>query len=178
MGTQPRRPGMPRKLAAFVLAALFGTGVALGAGGGSAVKLTAKLTAAQEVPKQSVTVTGGSGTFAATLSGRRLSWRLTFSGLSGPALAAHVHLGKAGVAGAVAVPLCGPCASGAHSATTVSAAVSAALLHGGAYVNVHTKKNPNGEIRGQVSADGATSAPAGAGTQPATTTSSGYGYGK
>ena len=33
---------------------------------------------------------------------------------------------------------------------TVSKSFLAAMKAGNAYVNIHTKKNPNGEIRGQV----------------------------
>jgi hypothetical protein len=41
-----------------------------------------------------------------------LTWKLTFSHLTGSAAAAHIHGGKAGVAGPVLVPLCGPCKNG------------------------------------------------------------------
>ena len=93
---------------------------------------------------------GGSGRFTGTLTGRSLKWKLTFKGLTGPASAAHIHLGKRGVAGAVAVPLCGPCRSGVHGKTRVTASVAKALKARGAYVNVHTAKNPDGEVRGQI----------------------------
>jgi CHRD domain len=80
-----------------------------------------------------------------------LAWRLSFSGLSGPATAAHVHLGVQGQAGAVSIPLCGPCSSPNRGVASVTPAQATALLHGGTYVNVHTAQNPGGEIRGQVS---------------------------
>jgi hypothetical protein len=79
-----------------------------------------------------------------------LAWRLTFSGLSGPATAAHIHLGIQGQAGAVAITLCGPCSSTSRGSDTVTQAQATALLHGSTYVNVHTTKNGNGEIRGQI----------------------------
>ena len=96
------------------------------------------------------TATGGAGRFTGTLTGRSLKWKLTFRNLTGPAAAAHIHLGKRGTAGPVAVSLCGPCHSGVHGKTKVSAKVARALKTRGAYVNVHTAKNPNGEIRGQI----------------------------
>ena len=81
-----------------------------------------------------------------------IAWRLTFSKLTGRALAAHIHSGVRGKAGPVIVPLCAPCRSGARGRATVGASVLNALEAGGTYVNVHTRKNPLGEIRGQISA--------------------------
>lgn len=137
---------------AALAATLVLAGLGLGAGSAGTTKFTATLNNAQEVPTPSAT--GGSGSFTATLKGRSLSWKLTFKKLSGPALtpatAAHIHVGKRGAAGPVAVPLCGPCISPAHGKSNVSASLAKTLKTGGAYVNVHTVKNPNGEIRGQI----------------------------
>jgi hypothetical protein len=135
--------------AAFAGAGLFVAGLGLASSNTLPASLSARLTAGAERPQPRVTV-GASGRFTATLAGSLLAWRLTFSGLSGKALAAHVHLGRVGVAGPVVVPLCGPCASGAHGAVKVSMKVRLALLSRSAYVNVHTSKNPAGEIRGQI----------------------------
>ena len=74
---------------------------------------------------------------------------LTYSRLTGNALAAHIHMGKPGVAGPVVVPLCGPCKNGQTGKVHISKAVISALEGGKAYINVHTKKNAAGEIRGQ-----------------------------
>ena len=127
-------------------------------GNATTLSLTAKLNAAQEVPKPKAGA-AARGTFAAGLvrsgAGGTLSWRLTFQALSGKAGAAHVHLGKRGKAGAVAVSLCGPCRSGARGTAKLNAKTVKALLAGGAYVNVHTAKNPAGEIRGQVTTSSA-----------------------
>jgi hypothetical protein len=163
--------------AAVVAAGLFVTGLGLGASGTSPVRLTAKLAARGEVPAPKAAVRA-TGLFTASLSGRSLTWRLTFSRLTGRALAAHIHLGKAGVAGPVAVPLCGPCASGAHGKVTVTSRVRAALLARGAYVNVHTAKNAAGEIRGQVVRGIASTTSTGqAGTTTSGTTTDDGGYG-
>src|SRR5438876_7902733 len=128
-----------------ISAALFATGLGLGASGGTSVRLTAKLAARHETPAAKAAARAY-GLFTATLSGRSLTWRLTFSRLTGKALAAHIHLGRVGVAGPVVVPLCGPCISGAHRTVTLTAKVRAALLAGTAYVNVHTVRNMAGEI--------------------------------
>jgi hypothetical protein len=114
------------------------------------------LRAAQERPKPKGKLAKAKGTFTATITRTGTSgviaWRLTFSKLSGRAIAAHIHSGARGKAGPVIVPLCAPCRSGAHGRATVAASVLDALESGRTYVNVHTKKNPAGEIRGQVAA--------------------------
>jgi hypothetical protein len=165
---------MRRLLLPFLAAAALSlSGFAL-AGGASPLRLTARLDATQEKPAPHAAARA-TGLFTATLSGRSLTWRLTFARLTGRAVAAHIHLGRLNVAGPVAVPLCGPCVSGAHGKVTLTARVRAALVGGGAYVNVHTAKNPGGEIRGQVAGPhGAMPAPPQ--TTSGTTTSGGYNY--
>ena len=117
-------------------------------------KLSATLNAKNEIPKQAVKTPAAVGKFVGTLtesgSSKTIKWTLTFSKLSGPAVAAHVHMGKAGKAGAVIIQLCGPCKSGAHGTVKVTEKIVKAIESGGTYVNVHTAKNPAGEIRGQV----------------------------
>ncbi len=170
--------GMNRRFALAVPVAVAGfafAGLSLGAGA-DGLTLNARLAPGQETsaPKAAA---HASGLFVASLSGRTLSWRLVFSRLTGKALAAHVHLGKPGVSGPVAVPLCGPCLSGAHGRVTVTARVRTALLTGGAYVNVHTAKNPGGEIRGQVGRRGVMQPGHTVTAEQTTTSSGGYGGG-
>ena len=81
---------------------------------------------------------------------RRLTWRLTFSHLTGSALASHIHLGKPGKAGPVAITLCGPCKNGQKGVSTATKPQFKAIESGSAYVNIHTKKNAAGEILGQI----------------------------
>jgi hypothetical protein len=116
----------------------------------STISVNAKLSAKQEVPAQVVKDTKARGVFSGKLVGSKLTWKLTFSGLTGQATAAHIHLGAMGKAGNVAIPLCAPCKSGVHGKATLSASLKKALAHHKLYVNVHTAKNPNGEIRGQL----------------------------
>ena len=109
-----------------------------------------------ERPKPKGNVRRAHGAFTATITRTGTSgvivWRLTFAKLSGPAFAAHIHSGARGVEGPVIVPLCAPCKSGAHGRATVNESVLNALQSDRTYVNVHTKKNPQGEIRGQLGA--------------------------
>jgi CHRD domain len=54
----------------------------------------------------------------------------------------------------VLVPLCGTtpaCKSGVSGSITITAAMKTAIKSHLLYVNVHTAKNPAGEIRGQIS---------------------------
>jgi len=114
-------------------------------------KLKAALTIGQEKPIPKGTRLGASGRFTATLKGTTLTWRLTFTHLSGPATAAHIHKGARKVAGPVVIPLCGPCMSPVTGGpTTLTADEVKDLLAGRYYVNVHTAKNLGGEIRGQI----------------------------
>jgi Cu/Zn superoxide dismutase len=59
------------------------------------IRLTAALTAADEVPAPTGDVTAARGAFTVTATrsatGATLTWQLTFSGLTGPAAAAHIH---------------------------------------------------------------------------------------
>ena len=140
-----------------VLAAGIWTGLSAaeqGAESATTTGFTARLNAAQEIPKPTGVRAGAQGTFAATLvrsgSGGKLSWRLNFQGLTGKATASHIHVGVRGRPGAVRVALCGPCRSGARGSASVNAATITALLAGKTYVNVHTARNAAGEIRGQI----------------------------
>jgi CHRD domain/Copper binding proteins, plastocyanin/azurin family len=122
-----------------------------------ATQLAAPLTKKQIV---GTTVgTRGSGSFFATLTrnssgSAALNWNLAFANLTGPATAADVHLGMPGRVGAVVVPLCTSCQTGSKGSADVPGSALQALLSGRAYVDVHTKRNPGGEIRGQLAVQG------------------------
>jgi hypothetical protein len=81
---------------------------------------------------------------------KKLSWKVTFSGLTGPATAAHFHgPAEAGKNAGVAVPIPGT-ASPLEGSATLTDAQAADLTSGKWYVNIHTAANKSGEIRGQV----------------------------
>jgi hypothetical protein len=145
-----------KKLAPMIAlgaAALAVSGVATGATHTKSMTkmtFTAVLNVGQEKPVPKGTKSGAAGKFTATVSGTTVTWKLTFSHLTGQATAAHIHAGKKGVPGPVIVPLCGPCTSPASGTGTVTAAQLTQMKNGGTYVNVHTAKNGGGEIRGQI----------------------------
>lgn len=111
----------------------------------------ASLSAAQVTPHPKGAMAGATGTFSATLTGTTLKWKLTFSHLTGRAVAAHIHLGARGKNGIALIALCGPCKSPmSGTANSVTDDVAALMAKAGAYVNVHTNKNAEGEIRGEI----------------------------
>lgn len=138
---------MPNKTLLATLT--LGAAIAL-AGPAFAEKLHAKLDGKAEVPANT---SAGTGTAdidydAAT---KKLSWKLTYSGLSGPATAAHFHgPAEAGKNSGVAVAIPNATSSPVEGSATLTDAQPADLLAGKYYVNVHTAANPGGEIRGQV----------------------------
>ncbi len=95
-----------------------------------------------------------------------LAWRLELSGLSSRstsrAVEAHVHAGRPGTVGPEVIRLCGPCPPHARGSTTLPASIARQISGsdfwpGGperAYVDVHTRRNPRGEIRGSLAEHG------------------------
>jgi hypothetical protein len=85
-----------------------------------------------------------------------LQWTVTYSGLSGPAIAAHFHgpvsyLGLTAEENApIQVGTPGNLASPFHGIAQISADQAKDLKDGRWYFNVHTNKFPAGEIRGPV----------------------------
>jgi hypothetical protein len=140
--------------AAWFVAFLLGVGGVAAAATASPLRLNAGLTPGQEVPRQVFKVSSAAGKFSATLkpskNGHRMYWRLTFSGLSGPATSAYIHEGGRGKRGIAYVYLCSPCISGAHGNRLFAVYDLRLARQGRMYVNVRTPKNPAGEIRGQV----------------------------
>jgi hypothetical protein len=79
-----------------------------------------------------------------------LKYKVTYSGLSGPATAAHFHgPAVAGANAGVVVPFTSP-ATPIEGTATLTPAQAADLMAGKWYANVHTAANPGGEIRGQM----------------------------
>ncbi len=127
------------------------------------VTYTASLNAANERPTPNGSAATGTATY--TLTGNSLSYVVSVSGLTGPAIASHIHVGPATASGPVIVPyVTGSVASGNVAAGTIDLtqpisngtssitgdSLKVLLNNGGAYTNVHTDLYKGGEIRGQI----------------------------
>jgi hypothetical protein len=119
------------------------------AGPAFADKMKATLDGKSQVPPNTSAATG-TADIDYDAASKKLSWKLTHSGLSGPPTAAHFHgPAEPGKNAGVAVPISNT-ASGSEGSATLTDAQAADLTAGKYYVNVHTAANPGGEIRGQV----------------------------
>ncbi|MCJ2013927.1 CHRD domain-containing protein [Methylobacterium sp. J-076] len=131
--------------------ALLGLGLAFltVTGAQAAEGFRAALTGASEVP---ATESKGTGEVTASYDAatKRLSWKGSYSGLTGPVTAAHFHgPAKAGENAGVLIPVDAK-ASPFSGEATLDEAKAADLEAGKMYFNLHTAANPKGEIRGQV----------------------------
>lgn len=141
----------------------------------------AELSGFQEVP--AIVSTGSGRVRVFIHDDTLVSYELEFENLEGAVLQSHIHLGQTSVSGGIMVWLCGtdtnpgpagtpPCGgptSGAAARAITAADVIGpagqgvspgefaefllALRTGNAYANVHSTRNPSGEIRGQLRGD-------------------------
>jgi len=103
-------------------------------------------------PASGVTSSGkGSATASLDTTTKMLTWTVDYSGLSGPASAAHIH-GPAdpGANAPIVVPFTGNLATPIKGSATLTDAQIQQLEAGKWYVNIHTEANKGGEIRGQL----------------------------
>jgi hypothetical protein len=161
--------------ATAVVCALGVGGVAVAGGGGEPFEGT--LTGYEEVPAVS---TGASGRFDARVRVHdgKISWKLSYAGLTGDVQQAHIHFAQRDVNGGIAVFLCSnlgngpadtqPCPPAPATITGTARAddvvgpedqgiapgelpeVIAAMQAGLTYANVHSSTFPAGEIRAQL----------------------------
>lgn len=131
------------------------------------LSFSATLTGSQEVPPNASAATATATILVDTVA-QTLLVNESFSGLSGPATASHLHTAPPGVAGPIILPFAVvPSATSGSFSDTLTAAdlinqgtsgisTFAQLLDrieaGNTYVNIHTANFPGGEIRGQVHA--------------------------
>jgi len=110
----------------------------------------ATLSGAQEVPPKP-----GSGNGRAEVqfnsATHLLTWKVTYGGLTGPAVGAHIHgPAAAGQNAGVMIPFTAVDAQPIVGQATITPAQASELAAGRLYVNIHTAQSPGGEIRGQL----------------------------
>ncbi|WP_342394619.1 CHRD domain-containing protein [Sinorhizobium numidicum] len=111
------------------------------------LKFRADLRGSSEVPPADSAGTG-TGDVAVDTETKKLTWTVNASGLSGNPTAAHFHgPAAAGENADPVVDISGAIASGSADITDQHLAD---LQAGRWYLNIHTEKFPDGEIRGQV----------------------------
>ena len=113
-------------------------------------KANATLSASSEVPANT-SAGAGEANISIDTASDKISWTITYSGLSGPVTKAHFHGPAAvGANASVALPIEGDLLSPIKGEATLTSEQKTQLLDGKWYVNLHTAANPDGEIRGQV----------------------------
>ena len=114
------------------------------------VHYKANMTGPVETPP---TDSKGTGAVDATYdtATKTLTWTIDYSGLSGPATAAHFHgPAPAGKPAPVEVPIKGALESPIKGSATLTDAQAKDLMDGMMYFNIHTAEHKPGEIRGQM----------------------------
>ena len=133
----------------MAIAALF-TLAGLASAAAAEETYTAKLDGPSETPP---TTSAGTGNVEAKYdpATKMLTWTITYSGLTGPAIAAHFH-GPApvGKPAGIMIPLTGSLESPIKGSATLTAEQAKALTDGQMYFNIHTAAHKPGEIRGQM----------------------------
>ena len=132
--------------------AMLATALALGYASAATETFKGTLSGASEVPP---VTSKGAGTASVNLdtATKQVTYNVTYTGLTEPAAAAHIHCGAAaGANSGVAVALgAGPtAASPIQGSGAMTDAQLADLQAGKCYVNVHTDANKGGELRGQL----------------------------
>jgi hypothetical protein len=113
------------------------------------MKFTTELKGAAEVPPTDTAATG-SAEVSVDTDAKKVTWTVKVDGLTGDATAAHIH----GPASATekAGPVIDMSASIMQGSGDITEAQMADLKAGKYYLNVHTAKFPDGEVRGQLEA--------------------------
>jgi hypothetical protein len=114
----------------------------------------ARLTGKDEVPPVNTQATGMTK-FQLGADGKEINYDLTVTNLDG-FMMAHIHKGKAGENGSPVAPL--QMGKGKITSSDLKGPLAGKQIsdlvdlmkNSGAYVNVHTQQNQNGEIRGQI----------------------------
>lgn len=145
-----RRQATRLSLAAILVAAAALSGCSMMERQSNLVAFTTQLRAGNEVPPNT---SQGTGSVDAVLNKdtNLFRWKVNYTGLTGPATAAHFHGPAAvGANAGVVLPWPSPIRSPLEGSATLTPAQAADLLAGRWYANIHTAANPAGELRGQM----------------------------
>lgn len=116
------------------------------------ITFTVPLTGAAQVPPVK-TAGHGSAHLTYDEKTRHITWSVSYAGLSSPVTMAHFHLAPPGKNGKVVLWLTKKGAkikSPFTGSATLTPAEAKAFMAGDLYINIHTKKHPAGELRGQI----------------------------
>ena len=144
---------MHRRSAAVLLAIIAVAMIAFAPPVHAVQRFTTSLSGAAEVPGPGDPTGSGSASITLNRGLGEVCWSISVSGLTAPALAAHIHEAPVGVAGDIVVTLSPPDADGTSSGcTTEDRALVKEIAKNpeGFYVNVHTSDFPGGAVRGQL----------------------------
>jgi hypothetical protein len=114
------------------------------------------LTGAAEVPGPGDADASGTAFITLNQGQGEVCFDLSWAGIDGTVTAAHIHVGPAGVAGDVVVPLFAGSLAGTDSTSGCVSGVSEELIKAirqdpaNYYVNIHSDVFPAGAIRGQL----------------------------
>lgn len=146
-----RRQAIRISLAAIAVVAVVAiTGCSMMDRQANLVAFTTQLRAANEVPPNASRAIG-SVDAVLNKDTNLFRWKVNYSGLTGPATAAHFHGPAAiGVNAGVVLPWQGPIVSPLEGRATLTPAQAADLMAGRWYANIHTAAHPAGEVRGQM----------------------------
>lgn len=113
------------------------------------------LTGEAVVPGPGDDSTRGTGEISVTPGGTEVCYAVAVEDLAG-VTGAHLHEGREGVAGPVAVALETPASGTAEGCVSTSASIVDGLANGSRsfYLQVHTTDRPDGALRGQVTGTG------------------------
>jgi hypothetical protein len=121
-----------------------------GTASAATVKFHATLTPAAEVPPTKSTGSGEATMSLDTVS-HELTWDVTFKGFSSDVVAAHIHgPAQPGQNAGVVIAFPKSPTSPIHGTAKLTDEEQNQLMAGAYYVNIHTKNNPSGAIRGQL----------------------------
>lgn len=139
-----------RMIVATAFAALLAAPLLAASAQAETVTFHAKLDGAHEVPANK-TKGSGMATVVLDTATHKITYTVSFSGLTGPATAGHIHGPAApGKNAGVLVPFAKAPTSPIKGSATLTSAQQADMMKGMTYVNIHTAMHKGGEIRGQL----------------------------